>query len=312
MITRPTTLILGAGASIPVGLVSGAQLTEEILATADGITESSLGLFLQRRFQAHEDEIRKFCEALRECSLPSIDRFLENRPEYASLGKACISFILSNRENVSTLFNREAANWYRILFGELTSEGASGGFDSFLENNLKIITFNYDRSLEQFLFSSLKAAYGKPDNIVARMLDSFPILHMYGQLGSLPWQVKEGETKFSRIYGKPNNKDWSAVYEASQGIRLISDRATEEGTYAQAREYIRNSERVHFIGFAYEKTNLERLGINWAADPNNNKYFGTGYGLGGVRREMLREVTCNKLSIYDHTASDYLIHDQRF
>ena len=34
-------------------------------------------------------------------------------------------------------------------------------FEDFEKNLVSVITFNYDRSLEQFLFISLKSRYGK-------------------------------------------------------------------------------------------------------------------------------------------------------
>jgi hypothetical protein len=46
--------------------------------------------------------------------------------------------------------------------------------------------FNYDRSLEHFLFTALKYSSGKSDDECAGKLKTIPIIHLHGDLGALP------------------------------------------------------------------------------------------------------------------------------
>ena len=180
MIEKPTVLILGAGASMPVGHISGAQLmSEDIECRANG---GPLGEFLQQSFGSSIDH---FINDLRFSSLSSIDAFIAARPEHQKVGKASIAFAVSQREMPESLCARTSENWYLRLYQELVSEG----FERFSDNQLKVITFNYDRSLEQFLFQSLKASYNKSNIEIAEKVNSIQVIHLYGSLGPLSWQV---------------------------------------------------------------------------------------------------------------------------
>jgi len=52
----------------------------------------------------------------------------------------------------------------------------------FARNPIKIITFNYDRSLEQFLYWAIKASFRLGDEQVFDELRKLPLLHVYGEV----------------------------------------------------------------------------------------------------------------------------------
>ena len=54
--------------------------------------------------------------------------------------------------------------------------------------NVAFITFNYDRSLEFFLLTTLKNRYQKTEQECAAKLKNIPIVHLYGKLALLPWE----------------------------------------------------------------------------------------------------------------------------
>jgi len=57
-------------------------------------------------------------------------------------------------------------NWLDYLRNELDAT-----FDDFGKNKLSIITFNYDRTVEQYLFTVLKNTYGRSDGECVEQLN---------------------------------------------------------------------------------------------------------------------------------------------
>src|SRR5262249_21509255 len=96
-----------------------------------------------------------------------------------------MAYCLIPYENRISLFQRDSYNdgdWYGYLFGKLNAE-----FSEFSQNKLSIITFNYDRSLEYYLLTALRSSYNKTSDECAQALEAIPIVHVYGQLGEIPY-----------------------------------------------------------------------------------------------------------------------------
>ena len=108
--------------------------------------------------------VGEFNTSLRFSGRPSVDAFLEYRHEFMGVGKASMALSLIVFENRNALFG-SGGNWYEHLFGRMNAP-----FDSFGENRLSVVTYNYDRSLETYLFEALKHSYGKSDVEVADVL----------------------------------------------------------------------------------------------------------------------------------------------
>lgn len=248
MITSKTVLILGAGASVPFGYPLGRDLWKEI---CDRLADphSKLSSLIQS-LGTRVDEIAEFRNSLLEAQRPTVDTFLERRPSFNRIGKLAIAYCLVTKEDPARLFTPQA-HWYQHLWAGL-DPGPS--IDDFLKNQLAMCTFNYDRSLEHFLFTALHRAYGVSGTIVGQVLNSFPIIHLYGHMGSLPWQ-KEG----GRPYGPVD--DASAFQEASANIQIIPEDRAGADSFARAFQLMNDAERIYFLGFGYDKTNMERLNV---------------------------------------------------
>ena len=132
-------------------------------------------------------------------------------------------------------------------------------FEDFDKNKISFITFNYDRSLEQFLFKALKSTFNKPEKECAEKLSKIPIVHLYGQLDPLPWQAKEGED-FPYL---PAHKIAGRIVKARENIKLISEERDVEKSEAfkEAYELIKKAKKIYFLGFSFDETNLKRLNI---------------------------------------------------
>lgn len=135
MITQPTVLILGAGASAHVGYPLGGALVNQLCQLRGSTRLASL----PGGWTSSEAE-----ECLRQLSRSghySIDAFLEAFPDWAPLGKFLIAENLKNCESIDRLFPPSDSAWYQYLFNGLLAGDGSPGFE---ENRLSIITFNYD------------------------------------------------------------------------------------------------------------------------------------------------------------------------
>ena len=160
------------------------------------------------------------------------------------VGKAAIAASLMRHENQEWIV--DSPDWYRRLFSEMTDA------KSFSANQLGIVTFNYDRSLEYFFTRCLPSRYHVTPEKAVEWFSKIPIVHLYGSLGALPEYSSTG-----RAYGKGGS---DAIIAASQGIHLARGGADPE-TFATARQMMSKASRIIVIGFGFEKINSARLGL---------------------------------------------------
>jgi len=258
MIKKKTVLVLGAGASMPYGLPSGSQLMKEIL---DGIASEGEALFRRLRALGNDpDEIDSFHKNLLRSDQPSVDAFLEHWLDFVNMGKQAIAACLIPKEIESQFAyrSREGDSWYQYLIGKLSVASP----DEFTKNKLAIVTFNYDRSIEHYLFTTLKHRYNLQDKECADLMSEIPIIHVHGSLGKLPWQGHP-----SRPYGPriptPNYADVSdaAIKGASQQIKVVSEADKRSSEFTKAYQEMKNATKIYFLGFGYYELNLKRLRI---------------------------------------------------
>ena len=275
MIKRPTTLILGAGASVPFGFPSGEKLRNDVLSRLNPGNVISYGETLQLFYKLDfgEDILKAFTAALLRSGKLSVDSFLEHRPEFIPIGKAAIALELIRYENENNLLYSDKMTWYQYLFNHLNTM-----FDDFDKNNLKILTFNYDRSLEHYLFTALVNSYGKPGDECVKKLTAVPIIHLHGDLGELPYLSKGG--KLMRSYRPAINVE--NVRIAAERIKIIHEGIEKESQYERAYEILKQSELICFLGFGYHELNLTRLKFNRQPTnpfPRAQEVIGSSFGL---------------------------------
>ncbi len=292
MINTNTVLVLGAGASIPFGFPSGIKLKDKICGFVVGRREYN---FLKDSYT--EAEIQKFMHEMVRSPDYSVDQFLEHRPEYLEIGKRSIALALLPHERTVRLFEDWAAlrsgsvtelgsedgnNWYQYLFSRLMTT-----FDKFGDNSLSVITFNYDRSLEHYLFTSLKNKYSnKTDSECAAQLDKIPIIHVHGKLGQLPWEQSGISVVPYDASAEPGRTGRQYACQAASHIKIIHEKDVADA-FGGAHDLLRNATRIYFLGFGFNKTNVLRLLPEDVRKKNNMR--GTCLGISPhVRRELLQ------------------------
>ncbi|MFC1588402.1 hypothetical protein ACFL54_08830 [Planctomycetota bacterium] len=254
MITTPTVLILGAGASFPYGFPLGKTLVSSISNKYVHNTDSDRDLFLAHLSGAgHSPKtVEEFTQALYYSGKTSVDAFLEIRTKYKEVGKAVMAQFLICHEDEKLLFtrNEEQGHWYHYLFGLLSGSD----LNSYCANQLTILTFNYDRSLDHFLYTSLTNTYGCSQQECVNAMKSVPIIHLHGQLGNLPWQGSP-----SRPYAIETKA--ANIFTSADGIRIIHESTSTDTEFNKARSYLEEAKIICFLGFGYNKNNIERLKI---------------------------------------------------
>jgi len=277
MITDPTVLVLGAGASMPYGFPSGLQLMNTIITRLDSNSPDNFIKSL-KEFNIAEDEIRTFRYDLITSNAFSVDAFLEYRREFLNLGKLAITLTLIPLEEEYNLYNitNRGESWYAYLFNKLDAP-----FDAFSENKLSIITFNYDRSLEHCLFKSMRSKYKKSDEECAEKLSKLPIIHVHGRLGTLPWQDEKGRAYSPRV----DLLKLEEIKNISEQIIVISEAEDTSSEFGAAFNLMKSANRIYFLGFGYHEMNLVRLKIN---ELKFQTFSGTGYEMGNMEITLIK------------------------
>jgi len=135
--------------------------------------------------------------------------------------------------------------------------------------------------LEQFLFTVLQSRYNKSDGEIAQLLKSLPIIHLHGKLGDLPWQNTDS-TKCREYNNTLSNQ---SVKLSSNAIRIICEDIDNDTEFKEARKVLAEAEYIYFLGFGYNKTNLERLDIS-AIATKARRITGTACGFSEMERHL--------------------------
>ena len=230
----------------------------------------------------YEGDIIGFCSDLERSGQTSVDAFLEHRPEFMDIGKAAIAMTLLPSEDASLtpLFDTGANHWYKYLVNRLL-----GTFEEIEANKLSILTFNYDRSFEHYLFEVLKTRYGKSDEECAEKIEQIPIIHLYGQLGWLPWQKDYIESDEDSVpYGNAVNPQM--LRRCVQGINIVHEDIGSSLQFIEAHKLINAADRIYFLGFGYLPANVARLQLGDFLKKPGIQIGGSSLGL--VERECIR------------------------
>lgn len=270
MINRNTVLVLGAGASADYGFPTGRKLRIDICEQLAGKRAGPLRSQLTD-YGISQPDFRKFSEALHRSGMPSVDAFLENKSKYMDIGKAAIAASLIPYERPESLLGELELKWYEYLFQRL---GTS--LEEFQTHKLSIVTFNYDRSLEYFLFTAIRNSYVGTDEAAIALLKTIPIIHVYGQLGKPAFLGEDG-----RSYSPDVNRN--SITACLDELQIISEanKRTRRGL-SEAKGHLTSAELIAFLGFGYYGPNVRRLTSSYPYDCEHA--YGTAYEQGETER----------------------------
>lgn len=300
MFHRDTVLILGAGASVPYKFPSGEALVNNILDIVPGRGNGDKQLQTLAHLGVGQGVFSEFQRELKQSMHLSIDAFLERRPKYLKAGKVAIAQQLLPCEVNDWLFTpcteNSTRNWYRMLLHKLTS--GTRDLSDFASNKVTIVTFNYDRSLEHFLFTTLHSHYETTEDTVAEVLNKMDFIHVHGRLGLLPWQDGNGE----RIEYGASYPD--AIERAANEIKIIFEITPDTmHDFMKAHRPINEASEIFFLGFGYHPNNVERLqvpfqDIDGGWPDNRSRYIcGTAFGLSEEEKRNISQNRCQRINL---------------
>lgn len=238
---------------MPFGFPSGTGLMIQIIQRLSDSNTNSPFLCNLIQLGHSKKHINNFCEALRHSGLKSVDAFLEHRPEFIPVGKQAIAQCLIPCERTDSLYPQVGAapfgDWYQLLFERMTDGLKS--IDEFENNKVSVVTFNYDRSLEHYLCTSLRSLFGVDRARALSQLERLELIHVYGLLGEYPTR---------RDYEPTLRGD--EIFEAAEAMKIIHEGEANTDSLKIARQWIQTAERILFLGFGYHPLNLRRLGFD--------------------------------------------------
>jgi len=206
-----------------------------------------------------------------------------------------LAYILLGVEKEGFLFNPVQKNrdWYPHIRDML-----SAPFGEFHNNRASFITFNYDRSLEHFLYTTLSSrdrSGDAPDAWAKKLWECVPIVHLHGELGKHPAFTGPEEREGKAIpYGLDPTPDFIRI--ASHSIRNVHDQVDldSDPAFQQAYRLISQAEYIFFMGFAYDERNVMKLRLGQDLR-DDAKLFGTGLDLTEAERVRVQRMSDNKI-----------------
>jgi len=230
---------------MPYGFPSGEGLKTKVL---EVLEDHDIRSIVEKFHAAHV--VNRLHEAIANSPLASVDLILERQPGLMLVGKVAMVIPIMMSEKMEML--RGISNddhWYQYLYRQMDTEK----LEDFAKNKLRIATFNYDRSLEQFLFRALVTTYDAQPRFVAEVLQRIPICHLHGSLGQLPQLSKDGGRKYDPTL------TIEEVEKCAEKVKIISDVGEHLAAFEMVREWLNDVDQVIFLGFGYHRANIDRL-----------------------------------------------------
>ena len=302
--------IIGAGCSVPYGFPTGAMLMQKLKNFDYGTkfprkNYSDGDIFLVDLYQEHfgysstDNKIKyqsdyamvlpypehekmynqlmdaivlPFSQSVRNSMMVSTDEFLKNRlgqrqNEQADFGKRLIAYEILKAEQASRLGN---IDWIQHLLSRIDQQDK---WEEILKQTV-FLTFNYDRVLEYCIFLYLTSDKQYTVDDAHSFINKMQIYHVNGFIGPLE-EIPFGLVENGRY--QEIAKKMATVWEKR------SNRGESEiGKY---QGFLKNAQRVYFMGFSYIPDNLKSIGINPGAETiQNAKVYATAMGLSSQNR----------------------------
>lgn len=265
MLKRNTVFVLGAGASRQAGFpLAGGEdrlMGRVIKLLALPKLPEIAGKVFGEPPTYFVESAKDFHKRLAGSSQPSADEFLRLTPNHslAALGKLCMASALGQTESVENLEDRHlnaAGSWYPLLW-QLLCDGTNR-LEDFRRNKVSIITFNYERSVEQFLTSRIENNYATSFAEASETLrNTFRFVHVYGQLGEF-FGAKAIPYGSLRTSSREQDVNWLRV--SADQIYIPHEGETEDRGN-EACKLISEAETLIFLGFNFQGTNVDKIGL---------------------------------------------------
>lgn len=320
MIKTNTVFILGAGANVEVDMPTGVKLAEEISTCLQKIPnqaqregdqyfkDQQLDIAIRNHQRPELNLLIEAATAISKGILTarSIDEYLDSfssHPAFAKVGKMAIVRAIFNYERHSSLYVKDSNlydlavdqrsvgnSWYPWLIRMLTADIKASEAQIAL-TDVKFVSFNYDRCLEQYLIYSLAVRFNIPIQEAQKLLINNPVLHAYGSIDSLnTWYGGSGSV-FGADGGYNLQESWKNIKTFSEEIDASDQQLVK------IRNAIAQADRIVFLGFAFHQPNMKLLdpGVRIRA----KQIFATAYGMSLNDRQLIEQELQNEWGAHD-------------
>lgn len=200
---------------------------------------------------------------------PSIDNFLQVHSQneaITTVGKLGIAHSILRAERNSKLWFDNSDNnnklevsklndTWMLEFVKILLEGVRlGDISSFV--NVEIITFNYDRCIEESLSNAIANQWLVPIEEARLISSNIKITHVYGTVGLLPWQNVEGH---KIEFGAELNE--AVLNQAASMLQTFSETKETDEIENEILMSVRETERIVFIGFSFMPINMKYFSL---------------------------------------------------
>ena len=207
----------------------------------------------------------------------------------------CALCDLTNYKNIKPTME---GTWYYSLFLELTKQVTIFEFIERLKN-IYFIIFNYDRTIEYYLFTMIKRFYKTNDIETAKIIYKMNIYHPYGLPGFLEFQKGIIKNRFGNV---------NAInfFQLSSMIKtFMLDNNNYDQEHKTACDFLYNADKVFFLGFAFHPQNIDLLFPNKVTksiikeqdekvDISHSNYYGTFYKISEVNQDDIKRKIIGK------------------
>ena len=281
MISTPTTFVVGAGASKDYGLPTSAELRQAANKVNPDYTAYQLILAAELCTTGQLDGI---LDDLRSQGTRSMDEFLFARQGSEitmKVGRALIALLLGSyfvEVRSPDVLGAESPDWLGYIINEMKSGAAD--VEAFEQGNTEVrfVTFNFDSIIEDRFEKAILNLYDAPEERLQGAVKSVhsQIIHVHGRLTPPPGELLP-------LDELDNLHKWIHwLRSAPSEIRVVMDQI-ERNTLDAAREAVTRSGILCFLGFAYAKDNLTKLGLPGAIKlgvAGDLGIYGTAFGMG--------------------------------
>lgn len=322
MITQPTVVVLGAGASNDLGLPLGPQLQQQVVSLVSDQSDEFHSYFrsgVVRLFGGDQSRangvVRRaidYARGLRHAA--SVDNFLDqvkSDVDFVAAAKMAVGWQIARAESQCTIAELhhdadilDAAVSAKYFLNEFLNLLVRGHQEDNIERSLENVTFvvfNYDRCLERILLAWFETRF--PGKALA-LYRSVKILHVYGCLG--PYDKHAGSEFFR---GKTSNAMLNphlTMPEFSGRIKVFTEQ--EDSDVAEKISHaIHFSRAILFLGFGFEEQNLRFFR---APQSYTKKIFATTMGKGKPNEAAIEQNLRDTMTVEGEvfTVSDKSIH----
>lgn len=269
MINENCVLILGAGASAPYGFPTGVGLKRLICSNFQTLWEKFVfdrtkPPFTDIYLEEQKKIARQFVSDFKNFDHDSIDLFLDIFKEHSDIGKKAIYLTILDAERNNKMKGK-VQEWYTELFKLMI--GSSDNYFKLSENNISIVTFNYDRSLEYY-FYNIFMNFTKSIEVKEKIeeLRKIKIFHVYGKLADLPWESENNHLDYG------GNLWMDQLITRKNNIKTIFERRENIEALDPIVKSIQLADKIYYMGFGFARENVEIISLDRHIRPDQLVY----------------------------------------